>query len=286
MSQRDQPGSGQRGSGRSGSNPPGRPAAFDDEGFELPVWGEQPASTRSSSRANRSSRPQNPEPSDGDRLRRAANSERIPSLGDAFGRRESRPPRNDERPELESNVEPPVDDPYDRLRVRSARQRRAVPTDEYEFDEWPGQTEAPRLEEPRYPGAGRTRRRIAVPRRQLATPKLGTAVKFANQFDRPLLIILGVGAISLVLMAATVATRRSQLVGWMPIHLNAAGSPDRWGSPSTLWRLPLMVAMISLLGVVIAWFAAKRDAFVVQFVLASSLLVHALCWIALINLAW
>ena len=179
--------------------------------------------------------------------------------------------------------ETPVDDPYDRLRVQSARQRRAAPIDEFGVDDWSEQhAPAPA----RYPGGAQSRPRRTEPAAKSKAPNFGAAIQFANQFERPVVITLGIGLVSLVLMAATIAARQSQLADWMPIHLNAAGAPDHWGSPSTLWRLPLMVVMVTLMSAVLAWFAAKRDAFAVQFVLASTLLIQALCWVALVNLAW
>jgi hypothetical protein len=106
--------------------------------------------------------------------------------------------------------------------------------------------------------------------------------KLAKQASGAVVVRLG----DTMTLVATVAARQGKLIDWMPIHLNAAGAPDRWGSPTTLWRLPLMVVMVTLMGAVLAWFAAKRDAFAVQFVLAATLLIQALCWIALINMAW
>ena len=139
------------------------------------------------------------------------------------------------------------------------------------------------------------RPRPAIPRRSISPttnrarpPSQGAescaVIQFANQFERPVVITLGIGLVSLVLMTSRIAARQSRLVDWMPIHLNAAGAPDHWGSPSTLWRLPLMVVMVTLMSAVLAWFAAKRDAFAVQFVLASTSLIQALCWVALVNL--
>jgi hypothetical protein len=286
MSQRDQSGSGQRasGGGRGGSHQTSRPTNFDDDGFELPVWGEPSATGRSSSRPSRQTRSQNPEIPAEERPRRSAGTDRIPSLGDAFGRRESRrASREETAPYDDSEQRTPADDPYDRLRVQSARQRRAAPIDEFGVDDWSEQyAPAPA----RYPGGAQSRPRRTEPGRHAKAPNFGAAIQFANQFERPVVITLGIGLVSLVLMAATIAARQSRLADWMPIHLNAAGAPDHWGSPSTLWRLPLMVVMVTLMSAVLAWFAAKRDAFVVQFVLASTLLIQALCWVALVNLAW
>jgi len=145
MSQRDQSGSGQRasGSGRGGSNPPSRPpVSFDDDGFELPVWGDASTSARPGSRANRAARPQNHEPSAEQPPRRATGTDRIPSLGDAFGRREGRRAASADSSDYDADIRAPVDDPYDRLRVRSVRQRQAAPIDDFGRDDWSEQADA------------------------------------------------------------------------------------------------------------------------------------------------
>lgn len=87
-------------------------------------------------------------------------------------------------------------------------------------------------------------------------------------------------------MAATVAGRIGSLPDWIPIHLNAEGEPDLWGTASTLWRLPLMVLMLSIMSGVVAFYLWKRDLFAARFTLASTILIHVLGWIALVNLVW
>ena len=209
----------------------------------------------------------------------------MPTLGDAFSRRESRQRDAGGLHEAESSYGASVDDSHDRLRTRAARQRRPVQLDEYDLDDWAATNDP--AARGRYPSDVTPRRQAARPARQFKAPNVGVAVDFANQFERPVVVVAGVGVVSLVLMAATVAARQGHLVDWFPIHQNAAGAPDQWGSPSTLWRLPLMSVMVSLMAVVFAWFLAKRDKrFATQFVLASTLLIQALCWIALIHFAW
>lgn len=288
MSQRDQPNSGQRSGsgGRGGSTPSNRSNDFGDDSFELPAWSDAPANNRPSGRASRAGQPPAGETRRvEDASRRSRPADDLPSLGDALSRRESRQRKGNEEPELAREDRMPVDDSYDRLRVQSARQRRSAPFDEFEQDDRPEPVEAV-TDHRRYPSEAPMRRPRRAAARQIKAPNMGAAVTFANQFERPKLAIASIGVVSLVLMVATVAARQSRLTDWMPIHLNAAGVPDQWGSPSTLWRLPLMAAMVSLMAIVLAWFAAKRDAFAAQFVLASTLLIQALCWIALIHLAW
>jgi hypothetical protein len=73
---------------------------------------------------------------------------------------------------------------------------------------------------------------------------------------------------------------------WIPIHLNAEGEPDIWGTSTTLWRIPLLVLMLSIMSGAVALYLWKRDPFAARFTLVSTLLIHVLSWIALVNLAW
>ncbi len=98
--------------------------------------------------------------------------------------------------------------------------------------------------------------------------------------------IAGISVVSIVFMAATVAGRRSSLPNWMSIHLNAEGKPDLWGSQDTLWRIPLMVVMLTIMSGAVAWYAGRSDSFATRFAVGSVVLIHALSWIALVSLAW
>jgi hypothetical protein len=95
-----------------------------------------------------------------------------------------------------------------------------------------------------------------------------------------------VALLSLVLMAASVAGRIGSLPDWVAIHVNAEGTPDRFGTPATLWRVPLMATMLTLMSAAVAFYLAKRDPFASRFALTSTLIIHALAWIALIHLLW
>lgn len=98
--------------------------------------------------------------------------------------------------------------------------------------------------------------------------------------------VIGIDLLSVVLMAATVAGRTSSMPDWFPIHLNAEGDPDLWGTPGSLWRIPLMAVMFTLMACAFAWFTSRRDPFAARFAIGATILLQLLCWIALINLAW
>ena len=96
--------------------------------------------------------------------------------------------------------------------------------------------------------------------------------------------VLGVSLLSLLLMIIVLAIRIGSLEPWIPIHLNAEGTPDLWGTRSTLWRLPLMAGVFTVMSAAVCWFMAKRNAFASRFAMLSVLLIHALIWIALVHL--
>ena len=80
--------------------------------------------------------------------------------------------------------------------------------------------------------------------------------------------------------------RLDSLPDWIPIHLNAEGDPDLWGTSSTLWRIPLMAFVLTIMSLFVAWYLWRRDQFAARFTLLSTLLIHALSWIALVNFVW
>lgn len=104
--------------------------------------------------------------------------------------------------------------------------------------------------------------------------------------DSMLAAVVGGSVVGLVLMAVALALRVGDLPSWIPIHLNASGDPDRWGSPNTLWRIPLAVAMCTIMSLVVAVLIWKRDAFAARFVVASSVLIQLLAWVAVIDALW
>jgi hypothetical protein len=104
--------------------------------------------------------------------------------------------------------------------------------------------------------------------------------------DKTIMAELGLAAFSLALMIATVLSRKGSLPAWFVTHIDASGRPDQWGTPSAIWRVPFMAAMLTLSSVLTAAFIAKRDAFAARFLVSATLLVHVLAWIALVRLLW
>jgi hypothetical protein len=102
--------------------------------------------------------------------------------------------------------------------------------------------------------------------------------------DRTALLFLGVSAVSAAAMAAVMATRLDGVAAVIPVHLDAAGQPDRWGPRRSLWALPLLAIMIPLVNAALGSIGAGIDHFARRFLLATALLVQLLAWVAVIRL--
>jgi hypothetical protein len=104
--------------------------------------------------------------------------------------------------------------------------------------------------------------------------------------DRGALYLIAASVVSIFFMSVMLATRIGDLPEVIPIHLDAAGSPDLWGTASTLWRIVLAAVMITVINAIAAWFLSARDPFIGRFLVGSSLLAQVLAWIALFLLLW
>ena len=70
----------------------------------------------------------------------------------------------------------------------------------------------------------------------------------AGQDSRLLLVAAG-SLLSLAAMAAVTANRVGAMNAWFPLHIYEPGVADKSGSPATLWRLPLGLAMLTIMNV-------------------------------------
>lgn len=128
---------------------------------------------------------------------------------------------------------------------------------------------------------GRTRPRPAI---DLSAARMPAFMGRSDLLgDRVSGILIGANLLSLVVMAVRLATQISQLPAALPVHLDAAGLVDGWGTPGVLWRLPLIAGMTLLMNLVVAWFVAPIDRFAARFVLAAALGVQLIVWIALLD---
>ena len=130
--------------------------------------------------------------------------------------------------------------------------------------------------------------RPSLPKISAPRPHMPVAVSaaLAGQDSRLLLVVAG-SLLSLAAMAAVTANRVGAMDGaWFPLHIDASGVADMWGSPSTLWRLPLGLAMLTIMNVASSLILGARDRNLSWILIGSLPLIHLIGWIALIMIGW
>jgi Protein of unknown function (DUF1648) len=258
---------------------------YDPEGEELVDWQGRPSRPATSSRS--SARPQetypydtNPEPAP-----RRQSTSALPELSRNFQRGDQYPPAQrgaGKRPvqaPSTSRYELPAEPEEWALETEWEAEEVAFEDEYYEND----YSYAPPR---RRAGSSRNRSRSRpAPRPPSITvpPAIGAAI--AAQ-DRSVLGLLGVATGGILLMTLVLASRLGNLPDVLPIHLDASGAPDLWGTKTTLWRIPLAVTMITLINAVTAWYLTPRDPFAARFLIGSALLAQVIAWIALFLLLW
>lgn len=250
-----------------------------------PEYGDEPKAEppRRQGRGHRDS-----EPSDADTRR--SRQARVPDerttrperYSDRF--RRQRPPVDDE---LDDRSYRSSRDPYDRLRRIGTRPPRRVEVDAE--DEIDGQHY--RDDDLDFvPAGGRLGRR---PTRQRA-PRVDQqrlremSAVFANPAPeyRPLVMGGVVAVASLALLSILVLVRSGSAGDWIPLHLNAEGTPTGYGTTSTLWRLPFFALLSTVMAFGLGWWLRAREAYAVQYLVVGALLIHCLIWVGAINLLW
>jgi len=98
--------------------------------------------------------------------------------------------------------------------------------------------------------------------------------------------VIGASLLSLVFMVATIAAGAGDLPEWFPIHLNASGDADAWGTSDVLWRIPFGVLIATAMSVAIAAILWKRDRFAARFAISGAAIVQVLAWVALVDFIW
>jgi hypothetical protein len=124
--------------------------------------------------------------------------------------------------------------------------------------------------------------RTARPLPKLVLPATIRRADFVH--DRTALLFFGLSAASAAAMAIVMATRIGGLDAFIPVHLDAAGQPDRWGPRRSLWAIPLLAAMVPMVNAALGSIGSGIDHFARRFLLATALLVQLLAWVAVIRL--
>lgn len=147
-------------------------------------------------------------------------------------------------------------------------------------DDWADQERGPRR-------GRQPMERARAPRPPLPRPSMPPALSaaIAGQDSRLLLIAAG-SILSLVAMVIVTFTRVDALSGWFPLHIDASGNATNWGTDSALWRLPLGLAILTVMNISSAIVLGLREQRIAWILIGSLPLIHVVAWIALILIGW
>jgi hypothetical protein len=126
-----------------------------------------------------------------------------------------------------------------------------------------------------------------VPRPNLQKPSIPPAIANADIVnDMPALVFVGLSTIGLAAMAIVVANRVDTLPPVIATHVSASGVLENFASRSTIWQVPLLTLMLTLMNLVAAWFISPLDRFASRFLLATGVIVQFVAWVALFRILW
>jgi hypothetical protein len=146
-------------------------------------------------------------------------------------------------------------------------------------DPYPGRAPQPDWDETAPPAARR------VPSRpQIGMPPALTAAM--GGVDVRLLGVAGGAVLSLILMLGLAAARVDTLPPWFPIHIAANGAVDLYGTQSVLWRLPLGLAMVTLMNLGAGALLGRKVPFAAAVLIGVLPLLHLFAWLAFALIAF
>jgi hypothetical protein len=215
-----------------------------------------------------------------------------PSRWSSPARRRRRDSESPPRDELPSDVvAPPRPAPADPLPDPFAADAEPAPWRDADFeddlDPWADEGNAedvpPRYQPPR------GRRRSARPRPTVVLPTVHVprSVAQADLLHDPIaLVLLGAATLLAFVMALVTLTRVGDLPPLLVLREDAYGSPARWGPPTSLWQLPLLVTMVTLMNLVLAVALSRYDRFASRFLLAAAVVVGIVTWVPAAHFLW
>ena len=135
----------------------------------------------------------------------------------------------------------------------------------------------------------RVRRYSARPRPTIVMPKVHVPSSVAQADileDSVALGLLGASVVVAVVMALVTFSRVGDLPSTIELRYDADGFPTLWGPPKSLWQLPLLVTMVTLINLVLAVALSRFDRFASRFLLAASLVIGLLTWVPAARFLW
>lgn len=126
---------------------------------------------------------------------------------------------------------------------------------------------------------------IRMTRPNVRRPSLPPSISQADLVNDALaLAMIGIGIVSLAVMAILVANRSDSLAPSFATHVSASGMLEDIRGSGALWRLPLLSTMLTLMNIGAAWFISPLDRFASRFLIAAAIIVQLVAWVALLRI--
>jgi hypothetical protein len=126
-----------------------------------------------------------------------------------------------------------------------------------------------------------------TPQIQLQRPTLPRFIVRAELTNDPAsLAMTAVALLGLALMAILVANRADVLPASFATHVSASGVLDNFAARETIWRLPLLATMLTLMDIGIAWIVMRLDRFAGRILIGGALLMQCIAWVAVFRILW
>lgn len=104
--------------------------------------------------------------------------------------------------------------------------------------------------------------------------------------DQVAVLLLGTALFGLILFWITVLTQIGSLADTIVLRYDAEGLPALTGDARGLLRLPVLATFTVVMNLVVAWAVAEEDQFAARMVIAGTIMIQLLLWVAIILLVW
>lgn len=194
-------------------------------------------------------------------------------------------PSSSRQPRMRDEVAPPPEREPRRAASTSAyADADHFPTVAPEEELWEDDIPPPRRR------SGAAVRRPSMPRVPQVTMHRPTLPRFIVRAelvnDPPSLAMIAAAILSLALMAVVVANRANVLPASFATHVSASGVLDNFAARESIWRLPLLTTMLTLMDIGIAWIIMRLDRFAGRILIGGALLMQCIAWVAVFRLLW
>ena len=117
--------------------------------------------------------------------------------------------------------------------------------------------------------------------------RLPTALQSSSLVsDQVALALIGMATFSLLLMWVSISSRIGSLPDSIVVRRGPEGDATLFDSPTSLWQMPLIATIATLMNGVVAWVTHASDRFASRMVLGLTAVIHLLVWVAIVQFVW